>query len=225
MFNKTILASLCTAFLVMTSNLPADTTGKVDVGLTHLEIDIINNGDKVRNISTWGLGANGTMSVYKALVVKPSLILTENEANYFSAGLATGFYIPVMDCVAITPAIGGSYSWLRFNIDLPQYGKFDQRQRFLSRSFNVGFDACWTVIDCVSLSFGLQYAWVNTHTTIGNFVSYRGSSRGFNYIGMIDYWLGECWSVNLTVGFQESRDKEKHGSDAVGIRAGLGFLF
>lgn len=200
-------------------------TGKIDVGATHVHVDLINNGSRVRSIAMQGVATNATVSIYKALVAKPSAILTEGEGNYFQTGSNIGLYIPVGECFSITPSAGGSYSWLRVHADIPLLSLYGLNQRFLTRAVNMAVDGSWQPNPRILLSASLQYAWARSHTTIPNIVSYKAESKGFNYILMFDYYLTECLTVNVTGAWQNSRDKERHGSQARGLRVGLGYFF
>ena len=198
--------------------------GKVDMGYMHMDVDIITNNVKTRHLTMDGFASNGTIQLYSCLVTKPTVMFAEGEGNYYSLGNNFGVYLPYK-CFSITPSAGGGYSSLRFDSAALTGGLFSYRQKVISRSVNVAVDLSYEVMDCLTLSGTIQYAWVNSRTTFGRLANYKAESKGFNYVAMVDYYLNDCVSLNLTGAWQSSRDKERHGSDGRGIRLGMGYTF
>lgn len=221
-YTLSLFSLLLTLSCTHTSSLQA-LTGKADIGASYMNVDIINNGSKVRSLSMGGISTNATLSVYKALVIKPTLLIAEGHGAYFQAGMNVGIYVPIKDCYSLTPSLGASHSWLSFKTDLPPTF-FNLSQKFTTDVFNIALDGSWTVSPKLMLSGSVQYAWTESITKIGAFPDYKSASKGFNYICMIDYFLTECTSLNFAGALQRSRNKDRHGSDAAGFRIGLGYL-
>ncbi len=222
MLNRILVTLL--ALFPLASGLEA-VAGKVDVGYTNIDLDVINAGEVDKSLELHGVAANGTISIIHCVVVKPNFVWTQGDGDYYSTGLGLGAYIPFWNCFSVVPHFGGGYSHLKARIDFPNFGLFNLKQHNRSRSLYVACDGSWKIMECLSLSATLQYAWARIDTTIPQITKQQNDSSGFNYFAQVDYYILPCLTVNGSVAYLTSRSKERHGSDAIALRAGMGVLF
>jgi predicted porin len=225
---KKSLFLLCVLSLFASSAAYAEIKGKVEFGPTWINSEMTDSGPKSRNLNVKGFGANGTVAIWKGLCLKPLVNWAEGKSQtYWSTGLGVGFAVPFMEKWLVIPHVGTSYTSLKFRRDLPIPGGNNLDQKMKSRSQYVGSDLSYKITDKLSITGSVQYAWVSTYTTISSpFVpANRAESRGFNYFGMVDYYINDNWSLNLAGAIMKSKTKERYGSDGMGVRVGLGYKF
>lgn len=199
--------------------------GKVDVGYSRIDVDIINSGEPEKNLDLWGISGNACINVIHCAVVKPTFVWAQGDAEYFSVGSGLGAYLPFWECFALIPNVGSTFSHMSFRIDLPNFGMFNLKQHFHTLSYFVGIDGTWTINPCFTLSATVQYAWADIHTTIITLLKDKGESSGWNYFAQADYYVLPCVSINASVAYLTSRSEDRHGNDSLAFRVGLGYLF
>ncbi|MCB1134637.1 MAG: hypothetical protein KDK78_00085 [Chlamydiia bacterium] len=224
---KRILTSLLT-LLCITTGAHGTVTGKADLGPVYVTSNIIDSGSVVRTVSMTGIGGSATASLYKAFVLRPSFVVAgAGQVDYWQIGMGTGAYIPINDSWSVLPYVSGSFSEMSLRVDLSLAFQ-DIKQRMCSDNAAVGIDVTWWPIECVSITGGLQYAWVQTRSyfdapfPIGIIIT---STEGLNYLGQIDYWFTENASISFGAMHLHARSRESNGSDTTGYRLGLGFKF
>lgn len=199
--------------------------GKVDIGPTIMDIDILESGKTIETLHMKGVKGDATILVYQGLCVKPSFIWGRGHGQLAAGTLAIGYYIPITKCLKVAPSVGMTWSHLHTRVDLEQFGLFDLRERFRSSSPFIGFEFCYTFAEKWTLMGLYQYAWSRTHTKIGHVVSDHSHSEGPNYSLGIDYSLNKHWSLIFGVGYNITLSHEKHGLRGKGAKLGVAYYF
>lgn len=232
-----ILKAFLLCLLTLSSPLLAYPKGKVDVGATAIEAQVLLNGKKVETETFHGVnttatiapfyGACGKDSLVDGLVVKPrALGATHNEDYIWNTAFGVGYYIPVGD-FSVTPLIGEFYGEISTHAPEVAFGP-DVHQHSKFYGTYIGVDLSYTLCDWM-FSISYQYAWTHNKTTYGLPGPFSGPfhehTSGSSIAGQIDYYLNDNWSINLAAGYNESLTHEKHGLKIYGLRLGMGYTF
>lgn len=207
------------------SSLYGEIYGKVDLGSTIMDVDILESGKTVETLHMKGVKGDATVLVYQGLCMKPSFIWGRGHGQLAAGTLAVGYYLPINKKLKILPHVGITWSYLQTRVDLEQLGLSHLKERFRSSSPFIGLEMCYTIAEKWTLVAVYQYAWSHTHTKIGHIVSDKSHSCGPNYSLGIDYSLNKHWSWIFGVGYNVTLSKEKHGIRGKGAKLGLAYYF
>ncbi len=207
------------------SSLEGKCCGKVDLGPTIMDIDILESGKTVKTLHMGGVKGDATILIYQGLCIKPGFIWGRGHGQLAAGTIAVGYCIPIMKCIKILPNVGVTWSYLHTRVDFEQLGLFDLKERFRSQSPFIGIEFCYTFAEKWTLMGVYQYAWSRTHTKIGQLVSEHSHSDGSNYSLGIDYSLSQHWSVIFGVGYNITLSQEKHGLRGKGAKLGIAYYF
>jgi len=205
--------------------LQAALKGKVDLGPTYIDVDVLESGKTVDHLHMVGVKGDLTLLLYQGLYIKSGFILASDHGDLASGSVALGYYVPINESLRILPHGGVTCGYLRTKIDIEALGLHDLKERFRSVSPFVGLEVCYTFAKKWTITAIYQFAWSRTHTKIKPIVSSTGHSAGSNYSLGLEYSLNDHWSINAGVGYNESLSKEKHGLRAKGAKLGLGYYF
>jgi hypothetical protein len=207
------------------SSLYAEIHGKIDMGPTILDIDILESGKTVETLHMKGIKGDATILVYQGLCIKTGFIWGRGHGQLAAGSIAVGYYLPIIENLKILPSVGMAWSNLHTRVDFEQFGLFDLRERFRSSSPFIALEVCYTFAKKWTVIGLYQYAWSRTHTKIGHIISNKSHSDGPNYALGIDYSLNEQWSVSFGVGYNITLSHEKHGIRGKGAKLGLAYYF
>lgn len=199
--------------------------GKVDLGPTLIDIDILQSGKTMETLHMKGVKGDSTLLVYEGLCLKPGFIWSRGHGQLVAGSIGVGYYLPMTKNFKILPYVGMAWSYLHTRVDLEQLGLFNLRERFRSSSPFIGMELCWTFLEKWTLMAIYQYGWSHTHTKIGSIVSDKSHSDGPNYSLGIDYSIHSQWSVIFGVGYNVTLSHEKHGIRGKGAKLGLAYYF
>lgn len=199
--------------------------GKVDLGPTLMDIDILESGKTVETLHMKGVKGDATLLVYEGLCIKPGFIWGRGHGQLAAGTIAVGYYFPITDKFKILPNIGMTWSYLHTRVDFQEIGLFDLKERFRSNSPFLGMEICYSLTDKWTLMGIYQYAWSRTHTKIDSIVSNKSHSCGPNYALGIDYSINNHWSVTFGLGYNITLSKEKHGLRGKGAKLGIAYYF
>lgn len=199
--------------------------GKVDLGATLLDVDILESGKTIKTLHMKGVKGDATLLLYQGLCVKPSILWGRGHGEVTAGSIAVGYYLPITKKLKILPNVGITWSYLHTRIDLEQMNLFNLKERFRSDSPFIGMDLCYSLTEKLTLIVMYQYAWCRTHTKIGSIVSEKSHSCGPNYSLGVDYSINKNWSVVFGVGYNITLSKEKHGIRGKGAKLGLAYYF
>lgn len=241
-----LLKTLLLCLLTLSSPLLAYPKGKIDAGATALEVQVFLDGEKVETTNYYGINSTATLallygvcgndSLLDGIVLKPRALGAWNGGSYiWNTALGIGYYIPIGD-FSVTPLVGEFYGELSthapaailrpdvFGPDVPQHSK--------SYGTYIGIDLSYTLCDWM-FSLSYQYAWTHTKTHYNTPTNpfffptntFHDHSSGSSIAGQIDYYINDCWSINLAAAYNESLTHEKHGLKIYGVRLGMGYTF
>lgn len=231
------LKTLLLCALSLSFPLLAQPKGKIDVGATALEVQVLLSGKKVETTHYYGINSTATIaplcglcgcdSLLDGIVLKPRVLGAWNHDDYiWNTALGIGYYIPVGD-FSITPVIGEFYGELSTHAPEVAFGP-DVHQHSKSYGTYIGIDLSYTWCDWL-FSIAYQYGWTHTKTTYELPGPYSGPfkehSSGSSIAGQIDYYITDNWSVNLAAAYNEALTHEKHGYKIYGVRLGMGYTF
>lgn len=199
--------------------------GKVDIGPTIMDIDILESGKTIETLHMKGVKGDATLLLYKGFCIKPSFIWGRGHGQLAAGSIAVGYYIPITKNFKILPNVGMAWSYLHTRVDFEEFGLFDLKERFRSSSPFIGLEICYTFAEKWTLMGVYQYAWSRTHTKIDPIISDKSHSDGPNYSLGIDYSLNEHWSIIFGVGYNITLSKEKHGIRGKGAKLGIAYYF
>lgn len=199
--------------------------GKVDLGPTLMDIDILESGKTVETLHMKGVKGDLNLLVYQGLCIKPSFIWGRGHGQLAAGTVAVGYYLPITKKLRILPNVGITWSYLHTRVDFEEFNLFDLKERFRSNSPFIGMEICYSLTDKWTLMGVYQYAWSHTHTKIGSLVSDKSHSCGPNYSLGVDYSLNEHWSIVFGVGYNITLSKEKHGIRGKGAKLGIAYYF
>lgn len=202
-----------------------DLCGKVDIGPTIMNIDILESGKTIETLHMTGVKGDATVIVYKGFCIKPSFLYGEGHGQLAAGTIAAGCYIPITEKLRILPNVGITWSYLRTRVDFEPLGLSDLKERFRSNSPFLGMEFCYSITEKWTLMGVYQYAWCRTHTKIKPIVSDKSHSCGPNYSLGVDYSFNEHWSVTAGIGYNITLSKEKHGIRGKGAKIGLAYYF
>lgn len=223
-FILTLVAFLC----LVQSAAFAKCSGKADLGLVALKVDMINSGKKTKSLEMGGVRGDATILFYKGFCVKPVFIFArdKNEGRLFSASVALGHYVPINKQICLLPNVGINVNKIRSTLEYEAFGQdFKDKEKFSSMSSFIGIDLVYTFNDCWIVTGVAQYAWARTHTHIENNFRGKGHSSGPNLGLLVDYYLNKEWSINAGLGYNSSLSKEKHGTRIFGGKVGIAYWF
>jgi hypothetical protein len=134
-----------------------------------------------------------------------------------------------MDCLAISPLVGVTYSHVWTKVDIPAFMLTNLNEKFVSWAPFIGFEICYTITKGLRLSGSFQYAWSRTHTTISKlpppFGKTKSNSKGPTYSLLIEKDLSDYWSINFGAAYNLGLTKERHGLRATGVKIGVAYWF
>lgn len=211
-------------------SLRGEVRGKLDIGPTLMDIDVLESGKTVETLHMKGVKADATVLVYEGLYIKPGVIWGRGHGKLWAGSVAVGYYLPITEKFKILPNVGMSWSYLHFGLDLEELQLFDLKERFRSDSPFIGMEFSYSITDKWTVMAVYQYAWSRTQTKIrseilGTIVNDKSHSCGPNYSLGVDYSLNKNWSVMLGVGYNITLSKEKHGIRGKGAKLGLSYYF
>lgn len=212
------------------SFLRSELRGKIDVGPTLMDIDILESGKTIETLHMKGAKADATLLIYEGNCIKPSIIWGKGHGELLAGSVAYGYYLPITKWFKILPNVGMAWSYLRTTVDFEELQFFDLKERFRSRSPFIGLDICISLSEKWTLMGTYQYAWCRTHTKIGShltgtLVSDKSHSDGPNYSLGLDYSINKHWSLIFGVGYNITLSHEKHGLRGKGAKIGLAYYF
>lgn len=239
MIKKTLIqVSLLLAILAspVYGQLPFCLKGKADVGFTAAHIEMLEAGHKVRDIPAYGWSGNATLffmdnfclpHCFDGLCFKPSFVYLDGDhgrCDLWNVGFGLGYYFPVTSWLSITPKGGITFGELDTIVDLELFGNIKQQLQSHTPYVGVDIGACYR--KCWLFSFGYQWGWARTKTTMSA-LGYQAKteSTGPTYSVMVDYYISPCVSLNVAGSYNLSRDKEKYGVKVYGGRIGFGYTF
>lgn len=204
--------------------------GKIDVGPTLLNIDVLESGKTVETLHMVGAKADATVLIYQGLYIKPGVLWGTRDGKLWSGGISVGYYLPITKCFKIMPNVGMGWSYLHFGLDMEELQLFHLTERFRGSSPYIGMEFSYSITEKWTLMGVYQYAWSKTQTKIrshelGTIVNEKSHSCGPNYSLGIEYGFNDQWAVNLGVGYNITLSKEKHGIRGKGIKLGLAYYF
>jgi opacity protein-like surface antigen len=199
--------------------------GKIDLGPTLMDIDILESGKTIETLHMKGVKGDLTLLVYQGFCIKPSFIWGRGHGQLAAGTVAIGYYLPLTEKLKILPNVGITWSYLYTRVDFEELNLFDLKERFRSDSPFIGMEICYSLTDKWTLMGVCQYAWSRTYTKIGALVSDKSHSCGPNYSLGVDYSLNEHWSVVFGVGYNITLSKEKHGIRGKGAKLGIAYYF
>lgn len=220
-----VLSSI--ACLLWSSSACAEIKGKVDSGSIYMKIDILRDGNSIKELKLGGVGGNGTfVHTGSGFAVKPTFTVAEgNGTDYHQFGCGLGWYIPICQWGSFTPVVGGATSRMMTTTDFPPLGLANVGQRFQTSSFYVGGDLAVHLGKCFLVSGGVQYNWSQTSMDLGAVLHTDTSTTGPYAYLMVDYYLNKCWSLQVAGAFSRVISKEKDGTKGQGIRIGSAHTF
>ncbi len=199
--------------------------GKLDVGPTLIDVDILESGKTVETLHMKGFKGDATILILGGFCLKPGFIWATGHGNLSSFSMGVGQYIPLYDKLLLLPNIGVTWTDLHTRVDFEQLGLFDLKEKFRSTSPFIGLEICYKLTKRWTLMATTQYAWSWTHTTIDALISKKSKSRGPNYSLGVDYSLNQHWSLLFGIGYNSSLSKEKHGIRGKGAKIGVAYYF
>lgn len=228
--NRYVMPIIFVMFSVICAPLFAELRGKIDVGATIMEIDILESGKTVKTLHMQGAKAEATVLIYQGLCIKAGGLWGEKHGILRSGSAAVGYYIPLTKKFKILPNVGMTWTYLRFGIDKEELMLFDLKERFRSRSPFIAMEFAYCFAEKWTLVGLYQYAWSHTSTKIrapelGTIVNDKSHSDGPNYAIGLDYSLNKNWSISLGAGYNITLSHEKHGIRGKGVKLGLAYYF
>ncbi|SCA63466.1 hypothetical protein SCG7109_AP_00070 [Chlamydiales bacterium SCGC AG-110-M15] len=222
-----ILLSSLTFYFSSAQAEMGDVHGKIDVGVAIADLELISGGERGKAHTLEGISTNGSIIFSNGFTLKPAAIYAEDAGNYYSLGMGFGWYIPLQEGISILPNVGVSYSRLIARTGLPTGVPNNTEMRLRSRVQYMGMEVAYKLCEKLLLTGGVQHAWNQSTSSfsIAALPTSTAESRGFNYSASLDYYLNESWTVQLAGTIQHSRSNETEGSDAKGVRLGLGYIF
>lgn len=216
-------------FLLLSScSLYSAIRGKIDIGPTLVNVDILNSGKTEETLHMKGVKGDLNLLLYEGLYVKPGFLMAWGDGKLASGGFSVGYYIPVTKKLRLLPNVGVTFSYLRTRVDIEIAEGIeltDLKERFRSSSPFIGMEFCYSITPKWTLMGVYQYAWSHTHTKIKPLVSDKSHSCGPNYSLGLEYSVDDHWAVNLGVGYNITLSKEKHGIRGKGAKIGLAYYF
>ena len=199
--------------------------GRVDIGPTLMDIDILESGKTIETLHMTGVKGDATILLYEGLCIKPGFLWGQGHGELASGTIAVGYYIPITKAFKILPNVGATWSALYTKIDLEPLNLFHLTERFRSSSPFIGMEICYTLTERWSFLGIYQYAWSHTHTKIEKIGSSKSHSCGPNYALAVEYSLNKSWSITCGVGYNITLSKEKHGLRGKGVKLGVAYYF
>lgn len=227
--NRHILKLSLLCLFAFTYSLYAGCCGKVDLGATIIDLDILKSGHTEETLHMKGLKGDATIQIIGGVVLKPGFIWGQGHGELASASIGIGHCTPIFKGFMLIPSAGVIFSYVRTKVDVevPEFGITfeDQKERFRSISPYAALEFCYTFLEKWTLMGAYQYSWSRTHTKIGKIVSETSHCCGPNYSLGLEYCIDEHWAVNLGAGYNISLSKEKHGIRGKGIKLGVAYYF
>lgn len=200
--------------------------GKVDIGPTIMDIDILESGKTVETLHMKGVKGDTTLVFWKGICLKGGFLAGEGHGKLSSYYVGVGQYLPVTDDLLLIPSVGIAYSYLHTKIDIEELQLFDLKEKFRSSSPYIALELCYKLTEKLTLMGMVQYAWCRTHTSIKPIVEDdKSKSQGPNYNLGIDYSLNDHWSLTAGVGYNITLTREKHGLRGKGTKIGVAYYF
>lgn len=212
------------------SSLQCEIRGKVDIGATIMDVDVLESGKTVETLHMKGAKGDATILIYQGLCLKGGFLWGSGDGKLRAGSTAVGYYIPITEKFKILPNVGITWSYLHFGLDLEELQLFDLKERFRSSSPFIGMEFSYSITDTWTLVGVYQYAWSHTQTKIrsdilGTIVNDKSHSCGPNYSLGVDYSLNKHWSIVFGVGYNITLSKEKHGLRGKGAKLGIAYYF
>lgn len=211
------------ALLLMGSSLEAAMSARIDIGPAYAKVDMLESNKTVRSLNLAAVKGDATIVVYEGLCIKPSFLLASGKANLNSASVGVGYCIPLPYKITLTPSVGVTETRFRSKLNLPDYGLFKLKERFVSQGQYVSLDISWTFIQDWRVYGMAQWCWSRVRTKINSFPSSRNHTQGPNYAIALEKDINKQFSVSLAAGYNLSLSKEKHGLRGVGVKLGLAY--
>lgn len=200
--------------------------GKLDIGPTLMDIDILESGKTIETLHMKGVKGDATLVFWKGISLKGGFLFGEGHGKLSSYYVGLGQCVPVTDDLLLVPSVGVAFSRLHTTVDFEQLHLYDLKEKFHSSSPYIALDICYKLTDRLTLMGMVQYAWCRTYTTIKPLVDHdKSKSQGPNYNLGLDYSLNDHWSVTFGVGYNETLTKEKHGLRGKGAKLGIAYYF
>lgn len=203
----------------------AECKWRVDVGPAYANIDMLESGHTTRKLDLYAFKGDLSYRFYEGFCIKPSLLIANGKANLNSGSLGFGFCIPLSARLTLTPCVGFSITHFKSRINLPDFGLFDLREKFLSKGVYGSLDLTWTFADNWRLYAIYQYTWSYAKTTIRPLAKSKDHTEGPAYSLAIERDLNQNFSINLGATYNLSLSKEKHGLRGKGVKLGLVYWY
>ncbi len=211
--------------LLMICFLEGAIKGRIDVGATLMDIDILESGKTVKTLHMKGVKGDASFFLYEGLCLKPSFLWGKGHGGLTAGTLAVGYMIPTWKKILILPNVGATWCYLHTRVSFEELGLHHLKERFRSCSPFIGMEICYPITDQLTIMALYQYAWSHTHTKIKPIVSQKSHSCGPNYALSLDYSLNKQLSLTFGVGYNITLSKEKHGLRGKGAKLGLAYYF
>ena len=91
---RIIIYFVLSLYCMGSTTLSGEIKGKIDVGPTLMNIDVLESGKTVETLHMIGAKADTTVLVYEGLYIKPGVLWGTNEGKLWSGSIAVGYYIP-----------------------------------------------------------------------------------------------------------------------------------
>lgn len=225
---RSIFASFIFAIIYICQPLQAGIceSGRIDVGPVYVHLDVLQSGRTIDTLHMKGIKADGTITVWKGIFVKPNFIWVGSDGTLTAGAIGVGHYIPIHKKFLLMPHVGIAFSYLRTSIDAEMLNLFHLTEKFHSSSPYVALDFSYYFNEKWTLLGSFQYAWSRTRTIIDPLeINDKSHTQGPNYSLAIDYRFYKNWSVSLGAGYNITLSKEKHGLRAAGVKVGLAYNF
>lgn len=225
---KSFILTLIVFLGFVEATLLAECSGKADLGLVALKVDMINSGKRTKTLEMGGIRGDATILFYKGFCAKPVFIFArdKNHGRLASASIALGHYVPLNKQICLLPNVGLNASEIRSTLEYSVFGiDFQFDEKFTAISPFIGIDIVYTINDNWVVTGVAQYVWARTHTHIEKHFKGQGNSEGPNFGLLVDYYLNKEWSINAGVGYNSSLSKEKHGTRIFGGKVGVAYWF
>ncbi|MBA3956971.1 MAG: hypothetical protein H0X51_01055 [Parachlamydiaceae bacterium] len=222
------------------SSVYAEGCGRLDIGPAFARVDILTSNKTTTRLNMLAVRGDATIMLLEGsgLCLKPTAIYGKaKHGEIVSAGLGLGYYVPVYECLGVTPYVGCTYTHLQAEVDVPLpigielHGvkeTFRSLSPFIAVDITYRFNETWRIYGTI------QYCFSRTHTDLklkapelglDQTEKFKSDAKGPNYALVLEHDLNKCWSISLGAAYNISLSKEKHGLRAAGAKIGVVYWF
>lgn len=205
---------------------------KLDISPAYAHLDVLESGRTTKALNMYGVRVDSSFVLDWGPYMRLGAMETHRGGALYQAGVALGFWLPLHECVYVTPLIGVNYSYFRTHAPIRMLNyllaePMSFRQQFRTRSPFVGAELLVNLPRGWRAGASYNFNWCRSAVTITRIgiKNRKNESKGPAYAFFVEKDINACWSLTAAAGYNLALSHEKHGLRGFGGKLGLSYWF